>query len=361
MRLLLFVLLLLFADAACAGPQRVFVVGDAVAAEYGPDRAPQAGWGQALQSYLDPNAWQVRNDAKHGPSARSVIADGRLRAIVRELRRGDVLLIQFGDDDARHTTPGRDDDPQQTLARAVALARERGATPVLITPVARPRFEDAVPLDTQLPSVQALRRLASTQQVALIDLDASSRAWLRALGEQGARPYLFVLEHDTATDSRFSIAGANALACLVLRDAVQVLPALRPALVRDLDCDAFHVAHGANTSAQSQVLHEDALAREQPGPHGGAGPTTAYPFFAEVQDLPFVLRKRVLHKGAGIGLHPQHKDEIYYIVSGRGSYVLDGTQYDVRAGHALLTRAGSAHSLQQVGDEPLVLLLVYPR
>lgn len=357
MRLLLFVLLLLFADAACAGPQRVFVVGDAVAAEYGPDRAPQAGWGQALQSYLDPNAWQVRNDAKHGPSARSVIADGRLQAIVRELRRGDVLLIQFGDD-ARHTAPGRDDDPQQTLARAVALARERGATPVLITPVARPRFKDGAPLDTQLPSAQALRRLASTQQVALIDLDASSRAWLRALGEQGARPYLFVPEHDTATDSRFSIAGANALACLVLRDAVQVLPALRPALVRDLDCDVLCTARA---SAQSQVLHEHTLAREQPGPHGGAGPTTAYPFFAEVQDLPFVLRKRVLHKGAGIGLHPQHKDEIYYIVSGRGSYVLDGTQYDVRAGHALLTRAGSAHALQQVGDEPLVLLLVYPR
>ena len=61
------------------------------------------------------------------------------------------------------------------------------------------------------------------------------------------------------------------------------------------------------------------------GPHGGAGPTTAYPFFAGEKDLPFVLRKRVLHKGAGIGLHPQHKDEIYYIVSGKGSYVLDGT------------------------------------
>ena len=45
----------------------------------------------------------------------------------------------------------------------------------------------------------------------------------------------------------------------------------------------------------------------------------------------------------------------------RGSYVLDGKQHDVRAGHALLTRKGSSHALQQVGDEDLVVLLAYPR
>jgi len=41
--------------------------------------------------------------------------------------------------------------------------------------------------------------------------------------------------------------------------------------------------------------------------------------------------------------------------------VLDGKQHDVRAGHALLTRKGSSHALQQVGDEDLVVLLAYPR
>ncbi|MNV39151.1 Cupin domain protein [compost metagenome] len=69
----------------------------------------------------------------------------------------------------------------------------------------------------------------------------------------------------------------------------------------------------------------------------------------------------MLHKGAGIGLHPQHKDEVYYIVSGQGSYVLDGKQYAVGAGDALLTRTGSLHALQQVGEDDLVLLLAYPR
>ena len=99
---------------------------------------------------------------------------------------------------------------------------------------------------------------------------------------------------------------------------------------------------------------------QQPGPHGGAGTTTAYPFFRDAPTLGFEFRKRVLHKGAGIGLHQHHKDEIYYVLSGRGRYVLDGQVHEVSAGHAMLTRPGSTHAIEQQGDEDLVLLIAYP-
>lgn len=362
----LLLLLLLSSAAAHAAPVRLFIAGDSTAAEYGPERAPQAGWGQALQSYLDPARFEVRNHAKGGRSTRSFIDEGRLDAIGRELRRGDVLLIQFGHNDAkfedrtRYTDP--DSDYPRMLMRYVQVARDQGATPVLVTPVARLLYDFGSLLDTHARYTLAMQQLATREHVALIDLNDRSMRWIRALGEQGARPYfLFVPEQKKADGTHFSVAGANAVACLVLREAVQVLPALQPALVRDIDCDVMGVGQGGDPARASQVVHEDTLARAQPGPHGGAGPTTAYPFFADAQGLPFVLRKRVLHKGAGIGLHPQHKDEIYYIVSGQGSYVLDGKQHDVRAGHALLTRKGSSHALQQVGDEDLVVLLAYPR
>lgn len=362
----LLLLLLLSSTAAHAAPVRLFIAGDSTAAEYGPERAPQAGWGQALQSYLDPARFEVRNHAKGGRSTRSFIDEGRLDAIGRELRRGDVLLIQFGHNDAkfedrtRYTDP--DSDYPRMLMRYVQVARDKGATPVLVTPVARLLYDFGSLLDTHARYTLAMQQLATREHVALIDLNDRSMRWIRALGEQGARPYfLFVPEQHKADGTHFSVAGANAVACLVLREAVQVLPALQPALVRDIDCDVMGVGQGGDPARASQVVHEDTLARAQPGPHGGAGPTTAYPFFADAQGLPFVLRKRVLHKGAGIGLHPQHKDEIYYIVSGQGSYVLDGKQHDVRAGHALLTRKGSSHALQQVGDEDLVVLLAYPR
>ena len=362
----LLLLLLLSCTTAQAAPVRVFIAGDSTAAAYGPERAPQAGWGQALQSYLDPARLEVHNHAKGGRSTRSFIDEGRLDAIAAELRQGDVLLIQFGHNDAKFEDRTRYADPDsdypRLLMRYVQVARGKGATPVLVTPVARLLYDFGSLLDTHGRYTQSMKALAAREQIALIDLNDRSTRWIRALGEQGARPYfLFGPERDKADGTHFSVAGANAVACLVLREAVPLLPALQSALVRDIDCEVMGAGQGADATPPSQVLHEDAVARAQPGPHGGAGPTTAYPFFTDVADLPFVLRKRVLHKGAGIGLHPQHKDEIYYIVSGQGSYVLDGKQYDVGPGHALLTRKGSSHALQQVGEEDLVVLLAYPR
>ncbi len=366
LRLLLSLSLLIAAPGALCAPHRVFIAGDSTAAEYGPERAPQAGWGQALQSYLDPATWEVRNHAKGGRSTRSFIEEKRLDAIAAELRRGDVLLIQFGHNDAKREDPTRYTEPAtaypQYLLRYVQLARDKGATPVLVTPVARLLYDFGSLLDTHALYTQAMKQLAQREQVALIDLNDSSTRWIRALGEQGAKPYfLFVPGQNKADGTHFSMAGANAVACLVMRDWVALTPDLRQALKRDIDCEVRNAGQGDGPGKPSQVVHERDIAVSQPGPHGGAGPTTAYPFFAQDADLPFVLRKRVLHKGAGIGLHPQHKDEIYYIVSGRGSYVLDGKQYDVAAGDALLTRSGSMHALQQVGDDDLVVLLAYPR
>lgn len=375
---------LMFATESGASTHRIFIAADSTAASYGPERAPQAGWGQALQSWLDEGQWQVRNHAVGGRSTRSFINEGRLDAIEKELQAGDVLLIQFGHNDAKREDPTRYTDPDsdypQFLSRYIAAARGKGATPILITPVARLLYDFGALLDTHGRYTQAMKQVAKEQNVQLIDLNASSMAWIRALGEQGAKPYfMFVPEQNKADGTHFSVAGATAVACQVMRGWVEIAPQMKATLKRDIDCGAISAGQGAAVSTPSaaaptvaapvkvagnphgsQVIREQDIGRAQPGPHGGAGPTTAYSFFADVSDLPFVMRKRVLHKGAGIGLHPQHKDEIYYIVSGHGLYVLDGRQYEVGPGHALLTRAGSSHALQQNGDEDLVVMLAYP-
>jgi quercetin dioxygenase-like cupin family protein len=111
----------------------------------------------------------------------------------------------------------------------------------------------------------------------------------------------------------------------------------------------------------SYVQNEAALAVAQPGPHGGEGLTTAYPFFDEAEDFRVVFRKRALHKGASIGLHTNDKDEIYYVLSGRGELTLEGKVSEVGPGDAILTRDGDSHGLRQLGDEDLVILVVFPK
>jgi mannose-6-phosphate isomerase-like protein (cupin superfamily) len=292
--------------------------------------------------------------------------------VENDLTRGDVLLIQFGHNDEKAEDPTRYNEPAQAfpqwLMRYIVLARSKGATPILITPLARRKFERGSKIDQLLDThgvyAQAVRDLAAREQVGMIDLTARSSSWLRALGDEASKPFfMHVPSQNLADDTHLQQRGATAVACLVVAGWKALDEALAKTVVRDTDCGARDTAlEDRRAQAHpSLVVSETALERQQPGPHGGAGTTTAYPFFADAPGLSFFFRKRVLHKGAGIGLHQHDKDEVYYVVSGRGRYILDGTIREVGPGDAMLTRTGSTHSLLQDGDDDLVILLAYPK
>jgi quercetin dioxygenase-like cupin family protein len=108
-----------------------------------------------------------------------------------------------------------------------------------------------------------------------------------------------------------------------------------------------------------RIEHEADLAEVQPGPHGGSGSTIAHSFFADAPGLDLVVRKRVLHPGASIGVHRNRTDEIYCVIAGQGELDLDGELQPIGPGSAVLTRAGARHGLRQVGDGDLVVMVVY--
>jgi lysophospholipase L1-like esterase/quercetin dioxygenase-like cupin family protein len=352
--------------AASATPVRqVFIAGDSTASVYGPERSPREGWGQALQSFLDAGH-VVRNHAQSGRSSRSFIEQGWLDGIAREIRTGDVLLIQFGHNDEKVEDPARYNEPgrafPQWLMRYVTLARERGATPILITPLARREFDHGQLLDTHGAYVQAVRDLAQREGIGLIDLNATSMDWLRALGDEPSKAfYMHVPAQNQTDNTHLQRRGAFAIACQVVAGWKALDPAIAPHVIRDTDCGARPTAlvDRANQAHPSGVVHERDIAVTQPAPHGGANDTVAYPFFADAPGLSFFFRKRVLSKGSGIGLHQHDKDEVYYVISGRGTYTLDGKSYEVGAGSAMLTRPGSTHAIQQEGEAELVLLITY--
>lgn len=108
------------------------------------------------------------------------------------------------------------------------------------------------------------------------------------------------------------------------------------------------------------VLERDAdIAVTEPGTHNGGGQTVGYSFFKKVPRLALVFRKRALKPGSGIGYHEQKEDEIYYVLSGRGSMTIDGKSFGVGPGDAVLTRPGSSHGLKQVGADDLVIMINY--
>ena len=111
-------------------------------------------------------------------------------------------------------------------------------------------------------------------------------------------------------------------------------------------------------TTQPYILeHENDIAKNETGTHNGGGSTVGYSFFSKADGLKMVFRKRVLHPGSAIGYHLQNEDEIYYIISGTGEMKMNGKNFPVKAGDAILTRPGSTHGLKQTGKDDLVIII----
>jgi mannose-6-phosphate isomerase-like protein (cupin superfamily) len=110
------------------------------------------------------------------------------------------------------------------------------------------------------------------------------------------------------------------------------------------------------------VVERDAdVAKAGPGPHQGGGQSVGYTFFDKVPGYKFAFRKRVLKPGAAIGYHLQKEDEVYYVLGGTGKMTINGKEFPVKAGDAILTRPGSSHGLVQTGGEDLTLIITYEK
>ena len=119
-------------------------------------------------------------------------------------------------------------------------------------------------------------------------------------------------------------------------------------------------SHDATADKGGFVLERDReVAKNEAGTHNGGGQTIGYSFFSKTPNLKLVFRKRAFKPGSAIGYHLQREDEIYYVLSGRGMMTIDGKDFEVLPGDAILTRPGSSHGLKQVGTDDLVILINY--
>ena len=132
---------------------------------------------------------------------------------------------------------------------------------------------------------------------------------------------------------------------------------------------AFGVLIGWQLSNRQQAqagegyIHErdEQVAKTGAAPHNGPGRSTGYNFFEKATDFKQIFRKRVLHPGAAIGYHLQKEDEVYYVLSGTGVMQMNGNEFPVKAGDAILTRPGSSHGLKQTGKDDLALIIAYEK
>lgn len=205
----------------------VYLAGDSTVQTYDPGFAPQAGWGQMIGRYFDEKV-AFYNHAIGGRSSKNFISQGRLDEILRVINPGDYLMVQFGHNDA---TVGVDDryaspaDYKEYLRTYVNGARQRGATPVLVTPVGRRDFDEATgKFNVSFPEyVEKMKELAAEENVALVDLSSLSRAYYDEIGPEATKSVFLHVDagvypnrpNGTVDNTHFQEYGAIHIARLV--------------------------------------------------------------------------------------------------------------------------------------------------
>jgi lysophospholipase L1-like esterase len=208
---------------------KIFLAGDSTMSIKETKAFPETGWGMPFVHFWDSTV-KVVNRAKNGRSTKTFISEGLWKSIMDEAKDGDYVIIQFGHNDEakdkgeRYATP---DTFKMNLTKFIIETREKKATPILMTPVSRRKFDkegNAVATHEQYSAL--VKEIVKETGVLFIDLDEKSKALYRQFGPENSK-WLFLQlqpgEHPNYPDGRndnthFNELGARLIAQLVLKE-----------------------------------------------------------------------------------------------------------------------------------------------
>ena len=212
---------------------RVFLAGDSTMQDVDHDKNPDWGWGQVFPRYFDENV-EIVNLARGGRSTRTFLEEGRWETLIGRAGEGDYIIIQFGHNDGARDKPERYTSPEdyrKNLIRFVTEAREKGAIPILLTPVMRRNFDgngEFVDRHGVYPSL--VKEVAGEMTVTFIDLQEKSKWLIINHGVEGSKKIFMNVapgEHPCCPEGRsdnthFSEYGAMKVAGLVVEGLKEV-------------------------------------------------------------------------------------------------------------------------------------------
>lgn len=220
-------ILLAFLCISASAQLTVFLAGDSTLAVKTADRRPETGWGEMLQDHFDPAKVKIDNRALNGRSTKSFIDEGQWQRLIDSVRKGDFVFIEFGHNDEKKDKPAvyaSPDDYKANLSRFIREVRAKGATPVLLTPVSRRKFENDVLVKTHGEYPDAVKAVGKAENVAVIDMETKSGAVLTRYGKDGSTRLFLQLkpgEHvnypkGVEDNTHFSPLGAEEMAKLAV-------------------------------------------------------------------------------------------------------------------------------------------------
>lgn len=230
----------------------------------------QRGWGDELGPFFDPKKVNVVNRAIGGRSSRTFLTDGRWDEILKEMRRGDVVIMQFGHNDA---SPINEEPPVNAATRArgvirdnsdktvdvvniltgkpetvhsygwylrhfVTTAKERGATAIICSPIPRKSWDKNGKINRSTDSWTLWAKQAAGQSGAqFIDLNEIIARAYEKLGQAEVEPLFgdkgtHTSPAGAAFNAKAVVSGLNGLSpnplAFALSKQGKAVPAFKP-------------------------------------------------------------------------------------------------------------------------------------
>ena len=213
----------------------VYIIGDSTVKNGRGDGAGGLwGWGDPIVQYFDTTKINIENHALGGTSSRTYRSMGLWNEVLKQLKPGDYVLIQFGHNDngpvndtlrARGTIPGIGDETEEIdnmltrehevvhsygwyLKQFIQETKAKGAKPVIITPIPRNVWDNGKATNNQDYS-QWVREVAATEHINFIDLNAKMANEMEALGEEGVTGTYFYKRDHTHTSAKGAVLSAS--------------------------------------------------------------------------------------------------------------------------------------------------------
>ncbi len=257
----------------------IHLMGDSTMAEKNlPKAGAERGWGMMLQNFLDPDGAKVINYAQNGRSTKSFIDSGLWAKVQEAVQPGDYVFIQFGHNDSKQSDSTRYAAAwgayQDNLRTFIKGVKEKGGTPVLLTPVARRWFKEADPslalrttgeggrtdgaptknLDRNCHGdyPAAMKAVAEETGVTLLDITTKSLDWLESLGDEASKAY-FMISTGKDDNTHTVACGARKVTELVCECIREQLPEIAVRLIAPYHFVVSADGHGDFTTVQEAV------------------------------------------------------------------------------------------------------------
>ena len=221
---------------------RIWLIGDSTMSIKQTKAYPETGWGMPFVYFWDSSV-TVENRAMNGRSTRTFIEENRWQPVVEALKGGDYVFVQFGHNDEVPTKKSyvNETDFRHNLTRYISETRSKKAIPILLTPVARRKFDSSGKVEGTHNLYSAIvRDVAAAQKVVLIDLDRKSQDLLQEWGVEGSKMlynHLKPGEHPNYPEGKednthFNELGARMMAEIVLKEIRAQVPELAARIVK---------------------------------------------------------------------------------------------------------------------------------